>query len=404
SGENDCSQSATCNNTWGSYTCVCLFGFTDNDPERPGRVCQGKYLCNHTSLTAIPASTIATTTATSSTKSTTALGSATDDSIQEALSVHCRLAAITVTVTKNFLLSSMIQESALYLGTVGCGINGGNDTHVELTVAWNECDTKLVQNETHYIASVNLLNTMDPYTSPTGATEVPRKQLEVPIMCTYMKSMLISADLSPMGYDIIKITGSGSLQMSVHLLDSAVPLPYNYSLSREQPVVVEVRLNTSSDHIKVVISKCWCTPTPNPVDAYSHVFLEKSCSLNAFTKVMMNGNSSTSRLSVQIFSFVNLKVIYVHCKVQICLQTESNSCVPVSAFYSTIHFMQPCKPLDKELSTLNVVGLSILGICLSLFFICSLACLFYCQRNRIGHYNFNVKPKEEKFTYLAYNT
>ncbi|XP_035762876.1 uromodulin-like 1 [Neolamprologus brichardi] len=463
SGENDCSQSATCNNTWGSYSCVCLLGFTDNDPERPGRVCRAPTTLEtaapplttritptepavttlttppeittdsististvaqastittpttSTSLTAIPASTIATTTATSSTKSTTALGSATYDSIQEALSVHCRLAAITVTVTKNFLLSSMIQESALYLGTVGCGINGGNDTHVELTVAWNECDTKLVHNETHYIASVNLFNTMHPYTSPTGATEVPRKQLEVPIMCTYMKSMLISADLSPMGYDLIKITGSGSFQVSVHLLDGAVPLPYNYSLSREQPVVVEVRLNTSSDHIKVVISKCWCTPTPNPIDAYSRVFLEKSCPLNAFTKVMMNGNSSTSRLSVQIFSFVNLKVIYVHCEVQICLQTESNSCVPdcrqrtarsVNALETRLASVGPLihsdeEPLDKELSTLNVVGLSILGICLSLFFICSLACLFYCQRNRIGHYNFNVKPKEEKFTYLA---
>lgn len=79
-------------------------------------------------------------------------------------------------------------------------------------------------------------------------------------------------------YDIIKdliVTGSGSFQVSMHLLDGAVPLPYNYSLSREQPVVVEVRLNTSSDHIKVVISKCWCTPTPNPKDAYSRVFLEK---------------------------------------------------------------------------------------------------------------------------------
>uniref|UniRef100_I3JZH9 Uromodulin-like 1 n=1 Tax=Oreochromis niloticus TaxID=8128 RepID=I3JZH9_ORENI len=480
SGENDCSQSATCNNTWGSYTCVCLFGFTDNDPERPGRVCQAPTTLEtaapplttgitpsatepavttlttapeittdnistshmvftkistvgqastittsttNTSPTAIPAaiSTIAPTTATNSTKSTTALGSATDDSIQEALSVHCRLAAITVTVTKSFLLSSMIQESALYLGTVGCGINGGNDTHVELTVAWNECDTKLVHNETHYITSVNLFNTMDPYTSPTGATEVPRKQLEVPVMCTYMKSMLISADLSSMGYDIIKdliVTGSGSFQVSVHLLDGAVPLPYNYSLSREQPVVVEVRLNTSSDQIKVVINTCWSTPTPNPVDAYSHVFLENSCSLNTFTKVMMNGNSSTSRLSVQIFSFVNLKVIYVHCKVQICLQTESNSCVPdchqrtarsVNALGTRFGSAGPLinsdeGALDKELSTLNVAGLSILGIGLSLFFVCSFACLFYCQRNRIGHYNFNVKPKEEKFTYLVFNT
>lgn len=52
----------------------------------------------------------------------------------------------------------MIQESALYLGTVGCGINGGNDTHVELTVAWNECDTKLVQVSFSPLHLGNLLN------------------------------------------------------------------------------------------------------------------------------------------------------------------------------------------------------------------------------------------------------
>lgn len=55
-----------------------------------------------------------------------------------------------------------------------------------------------------------------------------------------------------------------------------------------------------------------------------------SCSLNIYTKVLMNGNSSTSQVSVQIFSFVDLNVIYLHCQVQICAQIGSNSCVPVS--------------------------------------------------------------------------
>lgn len=56
------------------------------------------------------------------------------------------------------------------------------------------------QNETTYTACVTLFNTMDPYTTKGGAEEVPRFRLEVPIMCTYMKNMLISADFGSIGY------------------------------------------------------------------------------------------------------------------------------------------------------------------------------------------------------------
>lgn len=214
------------------------------------------------------------------------------------------------------------------------------------------------------------------------------------------------------------IMGSGSPQVTMQLMNGTVPLPHNYSLSRQQPVVVEVRLNTSSDQIKLVINKCWATPTENPEDTSTYVFLMNSCSLNTHTKVLTNGNSSTSRLSVQIFSFVSLTVIYLHCKVQICLPTKSYTCVPdclqrstrsVNALGIGFRSVGPLMSSDEELldaklSTLHVVGFSFLGIGLSLFFIGSLACLLYCQRNRIGHYNFNVKPKEENFTYLVFNT
>lgn len=77
-------------------------------------------------------------------------------------------------------------------------------------------------------------------------------------------------------YDMIKdvIMGSGSFQVTVQLMNGTVPLPHNYSLSPEEAVVVDVSLNTSSEQIKVVINKCWATPTQNPGDTYSHIFLE----------------------------------------------------------------------------------------------------------------------------------
>lgn len=66
-----------------------------------------------------------------------------------------------------------------------------------------------------------------------------------------------------------------------------------------------------------------------------------SCSLNTYTKVLTNGNSSTSRVSVQIFSIVNMNVIYLHCQVQICAQIGSDSCVPVGISQQKNH-IPPC--------------------------------------------------------------
>lgn len=62
-----------------------------------------------------------------------------------AISLECRIAAITVTLTKEFLQSNKIRESSLYLGLPECGVNGGNATHAQLTVAWNECGTQIVK-------------------------------------------------------------------------------------------------------------------------------------------------------------------------------------------------------------------------------------------------------------------
>ncbi|XP_069366337.1 uromodulin-like 1 [Paralichthys olivaceus] len=372
-----------------------------------------------TSITSTPSATVTNPTVVAATISGFAQGT---DSVQGAMSVQCRFTAITVTIAREFLQNTKISEGALYLGSLECGVNGGNATHAQLTVAWNECATILTHNETYYTVSVTLFNTMDPYTSPSGAVEVPRVRLEVPILCPYKKSMLISADFGSMGYDIIKDTllGLGSFHVMVRLMNGTVPLPHNYSLSPEDVVVVEVSLNTSSEQIKVVINKCWATPTPNPADTPSYIFIENSCSLNTYTHVLMNGNSSTSRVSVQIFSFVNLDVIYLHCQIYVCVQIGSDTCVPDclqrtarstnrigTAFGSSgplQRLFDFSDNLEQEYDTVHIIGFACLGVGLSLLFIGAFVCLYYYQRNRIGHYNFSAKPKQENFTYLVFNT
>lgn len=70
------------------------------------------------------------------------------------------------------------------------------------------------------------------------------------------------------------VVGSGSFLVRVRLMNGTAPLPHNYSLSPDEVVVVDVSLNTTLDQIKVVINKCWATPTRDPGDAFSYVFLE----------------------------------------------------------------------------------------------------------------------------------
>nr|XP_040038683.1 uromodulin-like 1 isoform X2 [Gasterosteus aculeatus aculeatus] len=513
SNENDCSQWATCTNSWGSYSCVCLEGLIDISPKRPGRACQENATTHITApttnltapttnitapttnltapktnitapatnltapttnvtapatiITALTTNFTAPTTNISAptnniTASTTNLTSqktkitaptiniteptvnytststvarpiititapttiatrtATNVSLLGAISVQCRVAAITVTVAKDFLLTNKIRERTLYLGSPECTVNGENASHAQLTVAWDECGTNLVHNESHYMASVTLFNNMEMYTSGNERVEVPRIRLEAPIMCTYKKSTLISADFGFMGYDMRRniITGLGLLRVTLQLMAGTVPLPNNHSLSSDEAVVVEVSLNHSSEQMKAVINKCWATPTQNSEDANGVTFLENSCSRNNYTMVLMNGNSTTSRVSVQIFSVVNVNVIYVHCLVQVCVEIGSDTCVPdclqrtarsSKTIGNTVTSSRALmrsndESLEEGFSTLYVAGISCLGIGLTLFIVIGFVCIFYFHRNRIGHYNFSAKPKQENFTYIVFNT
>lgn len=70
----------------------------------------------------------------------------------------------------------------------------------------------------------------------------------------------------------------------------------------------------------------------------------------------MNGNSSTSQVSVQIFSFVNLNVIYLHCQVHICVEIGSDTCVPVSTSFSKWTTMDHYSiyRMDESIIDLNI--------------------------------------------------
>uniref|UniRef100_A0A8C9RZG8 ZP domain-containing protein n=1 Tax=Scleropages formosus TaxID=113540 RepID=A0A8C9RZG8_SCLFO len=341
-------------------------------------------------------------------KSSNSVSLVRDPSHSGAVTVECKANEIFVTVAREFLRIRSIAESSLYLGRPDCGVTYGNESHVQLNATWEKCNTQF--NSTHSTAQVILFSNL---TSGLIMTS-PKVYLEIPIMCTYGRNILISTGLTPIGIDMIKdiVEGSGTFHVSFQLLNGTFPLPQNHTLSPNEEVVIEIGINTTVPQLKLITKRCWATPSSNPLDTTSYEFLKNGCPVTGtFTTVLQNGNSSRSRLSVRIFSVVEEIVIYLHCQIQICVETTADICksVSLSTFlhYITLthifHSITICGPLGHTASFQDV-GLIILGLALVLLTILvALAVIFY-YRSRIGHYNFSFKQKQEKFTYHIFDT
>ncbi|MBN3321703.1 UROL1 protein, partial [Atractosteus spatula] len=336
--------------------------------------------------------------------------------VDNAITVDCRLYEISVTVAKAFLAWKSIAESSLFLGVTECGLSSTNETHVKLTAMWDNCDTKLLHNRTHTTAWTTLLNNRT-----VDSSIAPRVYIEIPVKCTYSNSLLISTGYTPTGVDMIKdiIEGSGIFLATIQLLNGTSPLPKNYSLSPDDEVFIEVGINLTMTQVKLILNECWATPTSSPSDPTTHMFMKNSCPIpNTYTTVIENGNSTKARLSLRIFSFVDHSVIYLHCQVQICIETAGTSCKPHceqrsersikaveigQASWGPIY--RSSHAVTKEtLNSHRETGFIVLGVLLCLLLLVTLTVVALFYRKRIGHYNFSFKPNQENFTYHVFDT
>ncbi|KPP67520.1 uromodulin-like 1-like [Scleropages formosus] len=420
----DCSPFALCVNTWGSFKCICPDGFIDTNPDRLGRTCEVSSW-NRTDSSGNPAVSSGNPTFSSgnptvssgspavssgnpafssgnptvssgspavssgnpafssgnptvssgspavssgnpavTSKSSNSVSLVRDPSRSGAVTVECKANEIFVTVAREFLRIRSIAESSLYLGRPDCGVTYGNESHVQLNATWEKCNTQI---------------------------------------------------------DMIKdiVEGSGTFHVSFQLLNGTFPLPQNHTLSPNEEVVIEIGINTTVPQLKLITKRCWATPSSNPLDTTSYEFLKNGCPVTGtFTTVLQNGNSSRSRLSVRIFSVVEEIVIYLHCQIQICVETTADICksdcrertertaniVGTSRASCGPIYKSPNGSSTGKTASFQDVGLIILGLALVLLTILvALAVIFY-YRSRIGHYNFSFKQKQEKFTYHIFDT
>ncbi|XP_016161367.1 PREDICTED: uromodulin-like 1 [Ficedula albicollis] len=244
-------------------------------------------------------------------------------SIKEAVSVFCEMERIILAIQKRFLQQESIPESSLFLGQPGCNVSTSNGTHVVLQAGWSDCGTQVETNTTTTVVKTTLWN------DASAQGVIHHLNVASPIHCVFQNDVLTSSGYTAKGlYTIFEdLHGSGHFRTEMQLFIGNSPVPKNFSISASEDVLIEAGMQRADNKLKVVLTDCWATPTNNSVDPLSFVFISNSCPIpNTYTMLLENGNSSKAQFKMKIFSFVNNSVVYLHCRIRICLESPGSTC------------------------------------------------------------------------------
>ncbi|XP_077198883.1 uromodulin-like 1 isoform X2 [Paroedura picta] len=439
--EMDCSPNASCNNTYGSYECICKEGFSNVNAERPGRNCEDiqrkswnstvmPLIYSNTSLANEDSSGTLTNTTTGmavtkqptqprlndhssvQVSSLTVTKSVQEIAMRNAVRVVCEIEKVVITIQRLFLRQEDIPESSLFLGEPHCNVSASNSSHVILRTGWNECGTEVHTNTTHTIVKTVLRNDM----SSLGV--IHHLKVVSPVHCVFQNDLLTSSGYTPEGvYTIFEdLHGSGHFLSEMQLFIGNSPIPKNFSISASDDIMIEVGIRKKDSKLKVVVSECWATPSNNSRDLISFPFIHGSCPVpNTHTVIIANGISSKAQFKLKIFSFVNNSVVYLHCKIHICVENLGSTCKTNCKGTRSWRIGETIPmpraswgPLRKASDNLNEEkkpGLGVGYIVLIVFGVFVLALgiaglLVFRYQRKAGAYNFQIKS--DNFSYQVF--
>ncbi|XP_073743155.1 uromodulin-like 1 [Callorhinus ursinus] len=332
SQEHDCEPGASCRNTLGSFTCSCAGGAPRFPVEYSGRPCDGDFPGNTAQAPSPflgPGPEQLPTPAGPRAASVPGASQGPHDppqrlKLSEAVRVLCEIEKVAIAIQRRFLQQESIPESSLYLGHPSCNVSDHNSTHVLLVAGWTECGTVVQSNLTNTVVRTMLRNDL----SPEGI--IHHLKILSPIHCAFQNDLLTSSGYIPEWgvYTIIEdLHGSGKFVTEMQLFIGDSPIPRNYSVSASDDVKIEVGLYNQKSDLKVVLTEGWATPSSNARDPVMFSFINNSCPIpNTHTNVIKNGDSSKAQFKLKIFSFINNSIVYLHCRLRICMDSPGTTC------------------------------------------------------------------------------
>ncbi|KFO28125.1 Uromodulin-like 1 [Fukomys damarensis] len=324
--EDDCVPGTSCQNTLGSFTCSCERGAPDSHVEYSGRACVGGSADSPTATPGPewPPAGARTPAALPPSTSPVPLGPPARLNLTGAARVLCEIERVAIAIQKRFLLQEAIPEASLYLGQPPCNVSFSNASHVLLTAGWAECGTLVQSNKTSTVVKTVLRNNR-----PLDGV-IHHPTVLSPIRCVFQNDLLTSLGYTPKWGEhafVDDLHGAGMFVTEMQLFVGDSPIPQNHSVSASEDVKIQVGLDGQKSGLKVVLMECWATPSRDAWDPVAFGFINNSCPIpNTHTSVIQNGDSSKAQFKLRIFSFVNNSLVYLHCKLRVCMESPGNTC------------------------------------------------------------------------------
>uniref|UniRef100_S4RDG9 Tectorin alpha n=1 Tax=Petromyzon marinus TaxID=7757 RepID=S4RDG9_PETMA len=209
---------------------------------------------------------------------------------------------------------------------------GHAHTNTNTSTTTGNCSTLVQTNATHIIYTNAVRGVVDPSTHPAITQQ---KKITIVFGCAYpiennASSTPVLPTVNNTEITIPTQPGKFLLQMRLYKSDAFTSVHEStVSLGTDEILYVGITL-TGGDpaRFKQQIRDCWATPTADPNHQVQFIFVTNSCpaTQDASVKIIENGVSQFSKLSMKVFKFVgNYNQVHLHCRVAVC-DSQSTVC------------------------------------------------------------------------------
>ncbi|XP_019621859.1 PREDICTED: uncharacterized protein LOC109468065 [Branchiostoma belcheri] len=255
----------------------------------------------------------------------------TPSDVASSLNVTCSSGSMAVRAPVSSLRALGLDPRRLHLNDPRCR---GNEDPAKTEYVFripgglSACGSVLTQTD-NSIVYQNAIQGSD------GDGVITRRQIKLNFTCSYKIDLTVS--LAQAVHPLLStvsfaVDGHGQFTATMALFkDATYRIPWGEApvIDAGEAVYVGIQLDSEGED-KVVLNTrtCWATPTNNPRDDVTFNIIANGCSSqkDGSVHVMENGVSLQSRFRVRMFQFISSQSVFLHCDVQVCNRTDSDSC------------------------------------------------------------------------------
>ncbi|OWF37448.1 Deleted in malignant brain tumors 1 protein [Mizuhopecten yessoensis] len=203
--------------------------------------------------------------------------------------------------------------------------------HIIIKIPFDECGTEISTNASHIFYNITLA-----YNNNSVGVITRKNFYYVKLTCEFLRNKTNDAGYTAQPNQVTK-SSRGEFAVGMMLYEDEnfnQPLSESPTLQMNQPLSASLHLETSLDHLKIVVRTCFATPSGSWTDPLNYMLFKDNCA-NDETVAIIPWNETSSGFRFSSFKFVGYSHIYLHCTSLVCEMQEKDqlcdrSCNPTN--------------------------------------------------------------------------